>query len=82
MNLKNKTEEEIRAIFQPGRTFYYLGDKYHVVGYAQDGDVVLVIVKSWSKYNKRTFYEAWKWNIFYPVKICFGNVTLTKKKLK
>ena len=80
MNLKNKTEEEIRVIFQPGRTFYHIGDKYRVVNYTFDGDAELIIVKSWNRYKNRWCYETWTWHIFYPVYVRFGNISLTKRK--
>lgn len=88
MELKKKTEQEIKEIFVPGRTFYVAGDKYHVVNYTTDETEKdderknMIVVKSWNKYRNRWCYEVWKWYIFYSIDVCFGYVRLTKKKRK
>ena len=81
MELKNKTLQEIKEIFKPGKTFYFVGEKYHVVNYTFEGDTELIVVKSWNKYRNRWCYEVWEFNkIFYEVKVRFGNISLTKPK--
>jgi hypothetical protein len=83
MELKNKTFQEIKEIFKPGKTFYITGDKYHVVNYTFDGDIELIVVKSWNKYKNRWCYDVWKFKeIFYEVDVQFGYVRFTKHKRK
>ena len=88
MELKKKTEQEIKEIFVPGRTFYVAGDKYHVGNYTtdetekDDEQKDMIVVKSWNKYKNRWCYEVWQWYIFYSIDVCFGYVRLTKKKRK
>jgi hypothetical protein len=83
MELKNKTEQEIKEIFKPGKTFYITGDKYHVVNYTFDGDIELIVVKSWNKYKNRWCYDVWKFReIFYEVDVLFGYVRFSKHKRK
>ena len=81
MKLKNKTLQEIKEIFKPGKTFYFIGGKFHVINYTFDGDIELIIVKSRNRYHNRWCYEVWKFKeIFYEVNVRFGHVSLTKPK--
>jgi len=83
MELKNKTEQEIKEIFKHGKTFYLTGNKYHVVNYTFDGDIELIVVKSWNKYKNRWCYDVWKFReIFYEVDVLFGYVRFSKHKRK
>jgi hypothetical protein len=82
MELKNKTLQEIKEIFKPGKTFYLTGDKYHVINYTLDGDIELIVVKSWDKYRNRWCYEAWKLKSFYECDVQDGYVRFTKHKRK
>lgn len=81
MALKNKTEQEVKEILKPGKTFYIHREKHHVVNYTFDGDTELIVVKSWNKYKNRWCYDVWKYvEIFYEVDVRFGYVSLTKPK--
>ena len=83
MELKNKTEQEIKVIFKPGKAFYYHLTKYRVVNYIFDGDTELIMVKSWNKYHNRWCYDLWEYSeIFYEEKVRFGYVSLTKPKIR
>ena len=86
MNLKKKTEKELREIFKPGRTFYLAGDKYHIVNYTVDNTEKgteakeMVVVKSWNRWKNRWCYEVWHWYLFTSIDMWY--VRLTKKKRK
>ena len=82
MALKNKTEQEVKEIFKPGKTFYLTGRKYHVVNYTFDGDIELIVVKSWNKYRIRWCYEVWKFKSFYEGDVQDGYVRFSQHKRK
>jgi hypothetical protein len=83
MELKNKTEQEIKEIFKPGKTFYIAGNKCHVVNYTFDGNIELIVVKSWNKFRNRWCYDVWRFKeIFYEVDVLYGYVRFSKHKRK
>lgn len=83
MELRNKTEQEIKEIFKPGKTFYIAGNKYHVVNYTFDGNIELIVVKSWNKFRNRWCYDVWRFNeSFYEVDVQYGYVRFSKHKRK
>lgn len=83
MEIQNKTEEELKQMFCPGKVFYRgPRDKYHVVNYTYDGDIELIIIKSWNKWKKYWCYETYEWDTFYKIDIRFNYVRLSKPKMK
>ena len=83
MELKNKTEQEIKEIFKPGKTFYIHREKHHVVNYTFDGNIELIVVKTWDKYRKRWCYDVWKFKKgFYEGDVQDGYVRFSKHKRK
>ena len=83
MELKNKTLQEIKEIFKQGKTFYLTGTKYHVVNYTFDGNIELIVVKSWDKYRNRWGYKVWNFKKnFYESDVQDGYVRFSKHRGK
>ena len=43
----------------PGEAFYFDGYKYHIIGYIQDGNETLVVLKYYGKNKRWWHYEVW-----------------------
>ena len=50
---------------------------------ANDGDIELIVVKSWNKFRNRWCYDVWRFKeIFYEVDVLYGYVRFSKHKRK
>lgn len=53
--------------FRHGRTFHLWNRKRHYIGTVQDGDITLVVTRTWNRYKQRWAYDVYEEKDFYEM---------------